>query len=182
NYKGRAKNFTLRALQIILYIMNRRISALLLIVLVNFAFARTKGNIFKFGINSSVVIENSNVYPVLGVTGGVYPSRFFFIEGSGEYIFRSEYKEVNLPLTVNFTYPTRYFSPYAGLGIVYHSYIYPEDYDYSFGGRLKLGSKVIDSKGSSGSIELSYDLPDFKGSKGRWYFTARFDQSLEVRF
>lgn len=162
--------------------MSKKILMIALFLLVNSAFARSKGNIFKFGINSSVIVENESVYPMLGFTGGVYPTKFFFIEGSGEYIFRSEYKEINLPLIANFTYPTRYFSPYAGLGVVYHSYIYPEDYNYSFGGRLKLGSKVIDSKGSSGSIEVSYDLPDFKGSKGRWYFTARFDQSLQIGF
>lgn len=97
-------------------------------------------------------------------------------------MFRNDYKEINAPLTVNFIYPTKYFSPYAGLGVVYHTYLYSDHSDYSLGGRLKFGSNIFNARGSAGSIEISYDMPDFRGSRGRWYITGRFDQNFEIGF
>ncbi|MGB9824439.1 MAG: hypothetical protein ACPLN0_05980 [Candidatus Hydrothermia bacterium] len=162
--------------------MNRTIIILAIFMFICPVFARTKGTKFRFGANSSLIFENGNAYPVIGFTAGYYPVKFLSLEGSGEYVFRNDYKEINAPLTVNFIYPTKYFSPYAGLGVVYHTHLYSDHNDYSFGGRLKFGSNVFNARGSAGSLEISYDLPDFRGSRGRWYITGRFDQNFEIGF
>jgi len=160
--------------------MNKKLS--LLMLLFGFAQARKTGPVIKIGGNSSLLVENGNAYPVVGISVGIYPVKFFSIEGSGEYVFKSDYKEVNLPLSCNFYAPMKVFTPYAGLGMVYNTKICDNYSKSSLGGRAKLGAKIIDSKGTTASIEANYDLPDWRGARGRWIITGRIDQNFEIAF
>jgi opacity protein-like surface antigen len=157
-------------------------SLFIILIGVSVLSARTAGSMFRIGANTSVLFENGNAYPVIGITAGFYPVNFFFMEGSGEYVFRNDYKEFALPVTANLAYKTRYFQPYAGAGIAYHLYDYSDHDEHSFGARVKTGVTLFDTKGASGSFEVTYDVPDLKGSKGRWYFTGRLDKSFNLQF
>ncbi|HOP32081.1 MAG TPA: hypothetical protein PKU94_01705 [Candidatus Hydrothermia bacterium] len=155
---------------------------IILMLCVSIVPAQKMNHIFRIGGTSSLLLENGNAYPVIGITAGFYPTNFFFIEGAGEYIFKSDYNELNIPITANLTYKSKYISPYAGAGVVYHLYDYSNYNEYSFGGRIKAGVTLFDTKGASGSFETTYDVPDFQGSKGRWYFTGRLDRSFNITF
>ncbi len=144
-------------------------------------FLFSKHNL-KVGINTSLIYEGGETYPVIGINIGYYPFSFFFVEASGEYIMKDSYKEFTFPLTANFIYNKKFFSPYAGLGISSHFYQYDNNWNNSIGYRLKMGFKVADRAGTSLYFEASYDVPDFKSSKGRWYFTGRADKNFKFEF
>ncbi len=141
----------------------------------------SKQNI-KVGVSTSFIYENGEAYPVFGVNIGYYPVSFFFVEASGEYIMKNSYKEFAFPVTANFIYNMRFFSPYAGFGVAYHYYSYDSYSDNSLGYRLKLGFKIADRSGASVYFETSYDVPDFREGGGRWYFTGRADKSFNFEF
>ncbi len=169
NHHGLVYNFSMKKITIIL------------LFLVSSLYARD-GSVFKLGANSSMIIENGNAYPVIGITAGFYPVPFFFVEGSGEYIMKQDAQELSLPLTINFAYPSRYFRPYAGIGASYHFLNYPDQRSQTLGGRLKAGVTLFDTKNASGAFEITYEVPDIKTSKGRWYFTGRIDKGFNLAF
>jgi len=136
----------------------------------------------KVGVNTSFIYENGETYPVVGINIGYYPFSFFFVEANGEYIMKNSYKELVFPLTANFIYNKKFFSPYAGLGIAYHYYSYESYSDNSLGYRLKAGFKMFDKKGTSIYFEASYDVPDFKKGGGRWYLTGKADKNFNFEF
>lgn len=136
----------------------------------------------KFGIKSSIVYEDGKAYPLIGISLGYYPVSYFFIEASGEYIMESSYKEFVFPLTFNFIYKSKYFSPYAGFGIAYHFYSYDSNSDNSLGYRFKGGTSILDKGGATLYFEAVYDVPDFGKTKGRWYFTGRVDKNFNFEF
>ena len=140
------------------------------------------GSLFKLGANSSLMIENGNAYPVIGLTAGFYPVSFFFVEGSGEYIFKQDVQEISLPLTINFAYPYQYLRPYAGVGVSYHLSNYPDHTIQTLGGRLRAGLTLFDTRNASSAFEITYEVPDIKTSKGRWYFTGRIDKGFNLTF
>ncbi|MEO0284067.1 MAG: hypothetical protein ABIN17_03215 [candidate division WOR-3 bacterium] len=136
----------------------------------------------KFGIKSSIVYENGEAYPLIGISLGYYPFSYFFIEGNGEYIMKSSYKEFAFPLTFNFIYKRKYFSPYIGLGLAYHFYSYDSYSDNSLGYRFKGGTSFFDKSGATIYFEAIYDVPDFSKGRGRWQFTGRIDKDFNFEF
>ncbi|MEN3044749.1 MAG: hypothetical protein ABDH37_06010 [Candidatus Hydrothermales bacterium] len=142
-------------------------------------FSRSK---FKFGVNTSLLYEDGKAYPVIGVTGSYSPYRFLTIEGKGEYIMKDYQKEFAFPLTLDFMYPQKYFSPYVGLGLCYNYYQSSISKSSSLGYRFKGGIKFFDKKDASMYFETSYDVPDLFKGKGRWYFTGKVDKNFELEF
>lgn len=140
------------------------------------------GSLFRIGANSSVIIENGNAYPVIGLTAGFYPVSFFFVETSGEYTFKEDMREISLPLTINFAYPSQLFRPYVGAGVSYHLLNYPDHTTQTLGGRLKAGLTLFDKRNATGAFEITYEVPDINTSKGRWYFTGRIDKGFNLTF
>lgn len=137
---------------------------------------------FRLGGNSSMIVENGNIYPVFGLTAGFYPIPYFFVEGTGEYIVKSNASELVVPVTLNATLPTRYVQPYLGAGLSYRRLQTETSIFQSVGARTKIGLTLFDTKGASGAFELTYDVPDVMGSRGRWQFTGRIDKNFNLAF
>ncbi len=129
-----------------------------------------------------MIVENGNIYPVFGLTAGFYPIPYFFIEGSGEYIVKSHAQELVVPVTLNATLPTEYVQPYLGAGLSYRLFQTESSRTQSLGARAKIGIKLFDTRGATGGFELTYDVPDLMGSRGRWQFTGRIDKNFNLAF
>jgi hypothetical protein len=150
---------------------------IIFILIISSLFAKDKK--FKIGVNISYVYENGENYPVISLNAGYYPYGFLSLETGVEYVKKSSYQEFNIPFMAFIEYRTKYIKPYAGLGIISHFYSTGYTKIFTLGYRITGGMGIFDTKGGDVSIEISYDVPDFKEGRGRLYLTVKGNRDFE---